>query len=135
MRNTTSRVHLPPRLTRVSSRAASRAPGKLTWLGVTSRHCRKRISNRPRLCSRLSTRLRGRTRGGKRLLFKQVLQRPLKGRLVGLDRQEIITSLFKKELLRRLDLSMECIGQHDLAGQVQALEHLAGGWDLVALGR
>jgi hypothetical protein len=67
-------------------------------------------------------------------LLKQVLQSLLEGRLVALDRQEEITPLFKKDLLSGLDLSMECIGQHELAGQVQALEHLAGCRDLVTLG-
>jgi hypothetical protein len=58
-KNTTFLVHWVPRLTRVSKRAANRAPGKPTWLGVTSRDSRKRISRRPRLRSRVSTRVRG----------------------------------------------------------------------------
>src|SRR6266704_2290362 len=84
-RKTISLVHSPARLTRVSSRAAKRAPGKPTWLGVTYRTCRKRISNRPRLCSRLSTRRCAAARGGKNLLFEQVLQGRLEGGLIAFD--------------------------------------------------
>jgi len=60
---------LPWRLTRVSKRAARRAPGKPTWEGSTARHSRKRISKRPRLCSRRSTRVRAVGGGGKTSLL------------------------------------------------------------------
>jgi hypothetical protein len=58
----------------------------------------------------------------------------LEGGLVGLDRQEEIAALFEKDLLARFHLSMQGIGQHNLAAQLQTAEYLPGGWDLVALG-
>jgi len=78
--------------------------------------------------------VRGVARGGKGLWFKQFLQSGLEGGLVGLDRHEVITSLFKEDLLSGLHLRMQGIAQHDLAGQVQAAEHLPGRWNLIALG-
>ena len=119
-RKTTSRVHLPARLTRVSNRAAKRAPGKPTWLGVTSRQSRSRISNRLRLCSRLSARVLAVGRGGKTLFCKQVFQVGLDGGLVALDRQQIIGALFEKDLLPGFLLGMHGIGDQDLPQEVLA---------------
>jgi hypothetical protein len=73
-------------------------------------------------------------RGGKGLWFKQVLQGGLEGGLVALNRQEVIAPLLKEDLLTSFHLGMQRVGYHQLAGQIQAAEHLPGRWDLVALG-
>ena len=44
--------------------------------------------------------------GGKSLFFEQVLQGRLEGRLVALDRHEVIAPLFKEDLLGRLHLGV-----------------------------
>jgi len=56
------------------------------------------------------------------------------GLLVTLDRQQVISALVVKDLLRRFMLSVQGIGQHDLARQIQLEQQLASGGNLVALG-
>ena len=73
--------------------------------------------------------------GGKGLWFKQALESALEGGLVAFNRQEVIAPLLVENLLGALHLGVQGIAQHDLAGQVQALEQLAGRGNLVALGR
>jgi hypothetical protein len=55
--------------------------------------------------------------------------------LVGLDRQQVVGPLVKEDLLRGFHLGVQRVGQHQLAAQVQAPEHLASGGDFVGLGR
>ena len=57
------------------------------------------------------------------------------GGLVGLDRQQVVAPLFVENLLGGLHLGVPRVAQHDLAGHIQAAQPLAGGRNLVALGR
>lgn len=68
-------------------------------------------------------------------MLEQALQSFLEVGLVGLDRQEVMASLLIKDLLGGLHLRVHGIGQHDLAAQLQAPQQLAGGRNLIALGR
>ena len=73
--------------------------------------------------------------GGKHLSREQVLQGGLEGGLVGLDRQEVVAPLFVENLLGGFHLGVPRVAQHDLAAHIQAAQQLAGGRNLVALGR
>jgi len=54
--------------------------------------------------------------------------------LVALDCQQIVPPLLVEDLLGRLHLRVQGIGQHDLAHQILLAEQLARGRDFVALG-
>ena len=57
-------------------------------------------------------------RGGKILFGKQAFEGFLDGQLVALDREQIVATLLIEDLLRRFNLRVEGIGQHDLAEQI-----------------
>lgn len=58
----------------------------------------------------------------------------MEGRLVALDREQIVAPLLIEDLLRRFILRVEGVGHHDLADQIQWAQQLAPGRDFVALG-
>lgn len=67
-------------------------------------------------------------------MVKQAGQGALDGRLVGLDRQEIVPALLVEDLLGAFILGVQGIGQRGLAHQIQFAQQLATGRNLVALG-
>jgi len=72
--------------------------------------------------------------GGEKLFFEQVLQGGLEGGLIGFDRHEVIAAFLKEDQLPGFHLSVQCVGQHDFAVQIQTAEHLPGRRNLIALG-
>ena len=73
-------------------------------------------------------------RGGKTLFFKQLFQVALQRGLVAFDGQQIVAPALKEDLLGRLILGVQGIGDQDLAQQILPAQQLAGGGDLVAFG-
>src|ERR1700687_1240746 len=114
MRYTVSVVFLPWRRTRRRNRAINRAPGKPTCSGVTSRHSKTRISRRLRLRSRVSAHVCVVGRGGKIAPGQERRQGLNQFLLVFLDRQGVIAPALKEDLLRRLDLRVDRVGQGSL---------------------
>jgi hypothetical protein len=57
----------------------------------------------------------------------------LQGRLVGLDRQQIVPALLVEDLLGRFHLGVQGVAQHGLAHQILLAQELARGGDFVAL--
>src|SRR5438128_11229362 len=105
----------------------SRAPGKPTCSGVTSRHSKTRISRRLRLRSRVRARVWVVGRGGKfprRQKCRQGLNQFL---LVLLDRQRVIAPALEENLLGRFDLSVKRVGQRRPVDQWHFGQHLPGG--------
>ena len=73
-------------------------------------------------------------RGGKGLFDEQLFQCLLDGRLVALDRQEVVCALLVEDLLRGFILGVQGIGQHDLSQEILLQQQLASGRNFVALG-
>src|SRR5689334_20782706 len=104
----------------------------MTWLGVTSKHCSDRISRRLRLRSRLSARFLAVDRGGKTLFDEQVLEVLMEGRLVGLDRHQVVSSALKENELRCLFVGVQRVGEDDFLQQVLPAQKQACCRDLIA---
>jgi hypothetical protein len=73
-------------------------------------------------------------RGGKTLWGEQRFEGLVKGRLVGLDRQEVIPPTLKEDLLRGLLIGVERVGQDDLARQLLLAQKHARGAGLIGFG-
>lgn len=112
-----------------------RAPGNPTWLGVTSRQSRSRISIRPQLCSRVSARVFGVGRGGKGLFLEQLFQSLVKVLLVAFDGEQVIAALFKMDLARGLPAGVQRISQDQAPIEIQPRKQLARDRDLIGLVR
>src|SRR5882672_4946086 len=119
--------------TRVRNRPICVAAAKPTSSGVTLRVAKARTSRRDRLCSRCRTWVSFVGRGGKRLRLQLFLQCFVEGLLILFDREDVIASPLKNDLLCRHILRVQRIHDHQLALHVLAIQECLRRRDLIAL--
>src|SRR5881628_646583 len=119
--------------TRVRNCPICLAAAKPTSSGVTLRVTRARTSRRDRLCSRCRAWVSFVGGGGKRLRVQLFFQRFVEGFLILFDRQYVIASPLKDDLLCGHILRVQGIHHHQLALQVLAIQEGLGRRDLIAL--